>query len=277
MAPSAPAAERLREAVRRFAREFAANDLLTYASAISFQIIVAIVPFLLFGFGVLGFLDLEDVWRRELAPELEAAVSATAFAFIDDTVRKVLEQRQAFWVSAGLLIALWQVSGTVRAVMGALNDTYGVEEERSWWRRLALSLALGLAVGACWLGAIAVVVLSPLLLGEVPGWLVPVLFVLRWAAAGLLLLLSVGLLLHFGPERGQSLHWVTAGSLLIIVGWILMSLGFGFYVREIAAYNSIFGGLATVVVLTAYLYASAIVFLGGVQLDALRSRQDAAS
>ena len=51
-----------------------------------------------------------------------------------------------------------------------------------------------------------------------------------------------------------------------------MSLGFGVYLREIADYNSIFGGLATVVVLIAYLYASAVVFLGGVQVDALVRR-----
>jgi len=56
---------------------------------------------------------------------------------------------------------------------------------------------------------------------------------------------------------------------LIMAGWLLMSLGFGFYLREIADYNSIFGGLATVVVLIGFLYASAVVFLGGVQVDAL--------
>ena len=90
--------------------------------------------------------------------------------------------------------------------------------------------------------------------------------------AGALLLLAVALLLHFAPERWQPLHWVTFGSVLIMVGWLLMSLGFGFYLREIADYNSIFGGLATVVVLIAYLYASAVVFLGGVQVDALVRR-----
>jgi uncharacterized BrkB/YihY/UPF0761 family membrane protein len=48
-----------------------------------------------------------------------------------------------------------------------------------------------------------------------------------------------------------------------------MSAGFGFYLREIASYNTIFGGLATVVVLIAYLYGAALVFLGGVQIDAM--------
>ena len=115
-------------------------------------------------------------------------------------------------------------------------------------------------------------VLGPLVHGDVEGVLVPLLFLVRWAVAGALLLLAVALLLHFSPERWQPLHWVTFGSVLIMAGWLLMSLGFGFYLREIADYNSIFGGLATVVVLIAYLYASAVVFLGGVQVDALVRR-----
>lgn len=48
-----------------------------------------------------------------------------------------------------------------------------------------------------------------------------------------------------------------------------MSLAFSFYLRDIASYGSIFGSLATVVVLIAYLYASSVIFLGGVQIDAL--------
>jgi membrane protein len=124
-------------------------------------------------------------------------------------------------------------------------------------------------VGACWLAAIAVVVLGPLLYGDVgplPGAL---LFVVRWAVAGALLLLAVAVLLHYAPERRSPLDWVTFGAVLIMAGWLLMSLGFGVYLREIADYNSIFGGLATVVVLIGYLYASTVVFLGGVQVDAL--------
>ena len=262
----------MRPGLRRYVDAFVANDLLTYASAISFQIISSIVPFLLFGFALLGFLHLEDVWSKDLAPDLKGAVSPEAFGFVDETIRKALTEKQAFWVTAGFLVALWEVSGAVRAVMGALNRTYGIETQRSWRRRMAVSTLLALAVGACWLGAIAVVVLGPMVHGDVEGVLVPVLFLARWAVAGALLLLAVALLLHFSPEHWQPLHWVTFGSVLIMVGWLLMSLGFGFYLREIADYNSIFGGLATVVVLIAYLYASAVVFLGGVQVDALVRR-----
>jgi membrane protein len=248
---------------------FVENDLLTYASAISFQILSSIVPFLLFAFGMLGFLQLEDVWRDELARDIEAAVSGPAFQVIDDAVEKALGSRNVFWITAGFLIALWEVSGAVRAVMGVLNRTYGRPTERSWGRRMLVSTVLALAVGACWLAAIAVVVLAPLLYGDVGAVGDAILFLVRWGIASGLLLLAVAVMLHFAPEYRQPLHWVTFGSLLIMGGWVLMSIGFGVYLRDIADYGSIFGGLATVVVLIAYLYASALVFLGGVQVDAL--------
>jgi membrane protein len=258
-----------RERLRAFADAYVEHDLLTYASAISFQILSSIVPFLLFAFGVLGFLDLEGVWRDELAPEVEASVSPAAFRFVDEAISKALTDRQVFWVSLGFLIALWEVSGAVRAVMGALNRIYRDETRRSWGRRMAISTGLALAVGACWLGAIAVVVLGPLLHGDVGALAGAALFVVRWGVAGALLLAAVGVLLHFAPERHQPLHWVTFGSLLVMGGWIAMSIGFGVYLRDVADYNSIFGGLATIVVLIAYLYAAAVIFLGGVQVDAL--------
>jgi len=69
---------------------FVEHDLLTYASAISFQVISSLVPFLLFAFGLLGFLHLEDVWREELAVGIKPAVSEPAFTLMDDVVEKAL-------------------------------------------------------------------------------------------------------------------------------------------------------------------------------------------
>jgi membrane protein len=265
-------APKLRAKVRSYVDAFVDNDLLTYASAISFQILSSIVPFLLFGFGVLGFLHLAGVWSDDLAPRVKGGVSPAAFAFADEAIMKALTNRQMFWITLGFLIALWEISGAIRAVMGALQRVYCLETERPWKQRMLVSTLLSMVVGACWLTAIAVVVGAPLLYGDVPGPVAALLFVLRWGVAGLLLLLAVAVLLHWAPERRSPLEWVTFGAVLIMAGWLLMSLGFGFYLRDVADYNSIFGGLATVVVLIAYLYASALVFLGGVQVDAILRR-----
>jgi membrane protein len=269
---TAISAPRARAWLREYVGAYEEHDLLTYASAISFQIITAVVPALMFGFGLLGFLDLGSVWRDELAPDVKASVSKPAFAVMDDAVTKALSQHPLFWVSVGFAIALWQVSGGVRTVMGALNEVHGYKNGRTWAQRMAISLALALVLGACWLLAIAVVVLGPLVYGDAGAVLGGLLFLVRWAVAGLLLLFAVAVVLHYAPEREQPVSWVTRGALLVMTGWVVMSIGFGIYIRYIADYGSIFGSLATVVLLSAYLYAAAVVFLGGVQLDALAPR-----
>jgi uncharacterized BrkB/YihY/UPF0761 family membrane protein len=53
-----------------------------------------------------------------------------------------------------------------------------------------------------------------------------------------------------------------------------MSAAFGLYLTEVASYESVFGPLATVVVLMGYLYFSTVIFLGGVQVDALARVED---
>jgi membrane protein len=255
--------------VRRLRDAFMEHDLLTFASAISFQILSSIVPFALFGFGLLGFLNLEDVWRDELGPDVEAGVSRATFTVIDDVVQTALTEKQVFWVTAGFLVALWEISGAVRAVMGALNRQYRCAPRRSWKRRMVVSTLLGLAIGTCFLLAIAVVTVAPLLYGDLGAAGNAAAFAARWGIAGVLLLCAVAVLVHFGPERDQPIAWVSIGSALIILAWLVMSAAFGFYLRDVADYGSVFSNLATVVVLIGYLYASAVTFLGGVQVDAL--------
>src|SRR5690349_11419556 len=65
---------------------FKRNDLLTYASAISFQILTAIIPFLLFILAVAGLFNLDGVWRDHLEPQIRANVSSQVFAVIDNGV-----------------------------------------------------------------------------------------------------------------------------------------------------------------------------------------------
>jgi membrane protein len=259
--------------VRRLTKEmldgFERNDLLTYASAISFQVLTAIVPFMLFGLGVLGFLKLGSVWRADLAPDVRNSVSHASYVVINNTVNHVIEKKQLFWLTGGFVLALWQVSGAVRAVMGALDGIYDCRRHRPFKERYVLSAWLSVAVGACLVASFAVARFVPLALGNPPLLLAILAFVGRWLVAGFFMALAVGLLAHFAPGVRRPLPWVSFGTGVVIVGWVGMSIGFGIYLTKIADYQSIFGHLATVIVVMAYLYASSVVFLGGLQLDAI--------
>ncbi len=256
--------------IRETEAGFRHNDLLTYASAIAFQMILALAPFLLLLIGLLGFFHLDSVWNTNLAPDVKPNVSPAAFSVIDDTVHKVLGSKRMFWVTGGLALTIWEISGAVRAVMGAMDGIYGSEGGRSLKQTLLPSLLLSAAVGVLLVAAASVVRFVPILIGDsVPGALVPVLFVARWAVAATLLAITVGLLVRHCPRCHQPLPWVSFGTGLVITAWTIMSIGYGLYLTEIASYGSIFGQLATFFVTAGYLYYSAVAFVGGLQVDAV--------
>ncbi len=248
---------------------FERNDLMLFASAMSFQVLTALVPLALFTLGALGFLGLSEVWTQDVRPEIVPNVSPAGLTVIDDTVDKVLGSAQLFWVTAGALIATWQLSGAVRATMEVLNRVYRIDEDRGFRRRYLVSVALAVTTAALTFLAVGVVVGLPLVLGDPGPLLGALLFVVRWAVAAVALTAAVALLLHQGPDRGSTLHWGSVGAAVIVVSWLVMSLLFGLYLSQLASYGSIYGALATVVVLMGYLYASAVVFLAGIQVDAL--------
>jgi membrane protein len=260
----------LRAAVSRVVDGFTDHDLLTSASAISFRILFAVVPVLLFTLALAGLLELGDVWAVDLAPRIQPFVTPAIFAVLNETVVPVLAIQHGFWLTLGGLLALWEVSGAVRGVMGALNRVYESERERPFARRMLVSLALSVGVGTCLVLAAVVVGYGPLeAIGASQGPLLGVVdFLVRWGLGIGLLLTANALLVRYAPTSPQPLSWVSVGSLLTVVFWVAISLLFGWYVTALAPYATIFGSLAGVIVVMTYLYLSSIAFLAGVQLDA---------
>jgi membrane protein len=259
-------------ALREVIGAFQKRALLTWASALSFQLVTAVIPFLLFGLALIGFLHLDGAWA-DIAKNIKPHMSHPAFQVVDDTVKKVVTQKQAWWLTIGFGLALWQMSGGIRTIMGGLCEIYDCDESRSWFERIRLSLLLALAVSVLVLGAIAVAWAGPLLYGDVGQPLGAILFVARWAVAAVLLGSATAITVRFAPDGYQPAEWVTVGTTIVVGAWIVASILFGLYVRFIANYGSLFGNLATIVILFAYIYISSIVFFAGAQIDAIIRRR----
>jgi membrane protein len=249
-------------------RSFQDNGLPNFASAMAFRVVLALAPFLLFLLALLGFLRLEEVWREDVAPDVRTGVSDAAFRLIDDTVNQVLRQKQGWWLTIGLAVTLWELSAATRVTMTALDRIYGFHRRRSLLEILPRSLALGAAMGVCAVTAIAIVRFVPLLTGDISGLAAVVSFLVRWWLAAAVLGVGVGLTVRYGSATRQPAPWVSFGTGLVLLAWVLTSIGFGVYVTYIASYGSVFGHVATVFVLLLYVWLLANAFLVGVQLDA---------
>jgi membrane protein len=258
----------VREAIQGVKRGYRDHDLLTFSSAIAFQVLFALIPLALFGLGVLGGLGLQDEWTRDWGPRARGSMSPAVFEVVDNTVRRVLGQRQVFWMTAGGAIAIWKVSAATRGVMDVFDRIYGSRRQRSATERMRVSLLLGVAVAALVLLAAACVLLGDDAV-RATGIENPIVLWLRWLVALALLFAALALLVARAPADPRPLRWVTFGSLVVVGSWIATSLVFGWYLTSVAHYGSVFGALATVVVMLTYLYLASASVLTGAQLDAL--------
>jgi membrane protein len=273
-------ADRVRRArgfVGAFVRTYQDNDLLTRASAISFQTLFALVPAALAGVALLGFFGLEEYWTNELSPTVEEEVGEEAFGLIDNAVQQVLTTQQFFWVTAGVAFALWQVSGAMRANGGGLDRIYGASGERPFVRRIAYSVILAAGVALIFGVAALALFAGPEILQAV-GLGVPAFIavpLVRYIVPAALVLLVMGLVVRFSTSSPPPYRFIGLTSVVTVAAWIIATLVFRWYATEIAEYESVFGGLASIIVLMTYFYISANVFLGGFQLDAMvRGRRE---
>ncbi|HEV2059197.1 MAG TPA: YihY/virulence factor BrkB family protein, partial [Solirubrobacteraceae bacterium] len=247
--------------------DYGRHDILTFASAIAFQVFFAIIPLTLLGLGLLGGFGLEEQWTKEWSDTVRKSVSEPAFAVIDDTVRQVVGGRQLFWMTAGAVIAVWEISGATRAIMSVFGRIYGSERERTFLERIRDSVVLGFAVTVLLLAAAASVIVGDVALGHL-GIHSSLVLWLRWPVALALLFAVVALLVAKAPADPHPVQWVTFGAALVVASWVVTSLVLGWYLTRIADYGSIFGALATLIVTLTYLYFASAAFLTGAVLDA---------
>jgi uncharacterized BrkB/YihY/UPF0761 family membrane protein len=131
---------RLEDIVRRLAADSAEHHLWTYASAISFRALVALVPLLLLGLALLSALGLEGVWSSSVAPAVQAHVTPPVYAAINFSVEKIFSSSAAGLIAFAAALLVWDMTWAVSTVMEALNEIHGVEEGRSWPRRVLVAL-----------------------------------------------------------------------------------------------------------------------------------------
>jgi membrane protein len=258
---------RVKELVSDLAHYAAKDRLLTYAAAMAFQSLIALVPLTLLGFGLLGALGLKDTWTDTIAPEVERRVTKPVFEGIDYTVRRILNHGDAGLIAFASLLAIWYLAAAVRAVMEALNQIHEKEDSRPWWRRGLVSAALAIVSGTCLIGSILVVVVAPRAAEH--GFWHFLLGVGRWAAAVFLLGLAVAVLVRYAPSEHPQPRWASAGSVLVIGSWIVATLLFRWFVSSVADFRSPTGSLTALLVLNGYLFTTAMIFLLGVELDEL--------
>lgn len=164
----------------------------------------------------------------------------------------------------------------MKSIFDTLNIVYSEREKRSFITLNAISLAFttaGIAFVLIALGAM--VALPPALnhfgLSEVTELIAKV---ARWPALFVAVSLALALIYRFGPSREKpKWRWITWGSALAALMWLVASILFSWYTQNFGSYNKTYGSLGAVIGFMTWIWLSAIVILIGAELDAEMEHQ----
>jgi membrane protein len=178
----------------------------------------------------------------------------------------------------GLVVSLWSANAGTKALLDALNIAYDEEERRSFVKLNAVALAFtlgGILFAVLALAAFLGVplVLAYLPLGPAATWAI---LIGRWVVMAALIALALALLYRYGPNRREpKWRWITVGSAVASVGWLVASAALSFYATRFANYDATYGSLGGIIGLMVWIWVSAIVILVGAEINAEVEHQTA--
>jgi membrane protein len=180
---------------------------------------------------------------------------------------------------AALAVALWGARNAAGSVIIALNIAYEEEEKRGWLQVTFLSIAITAAtVLLAMIGAAAIATMSALnrLLPATGPALMLAGQTLAYAFLAAVAAAAAATLYRYGPSRKRAKWtWITPGSLFFALAWVVLTLGFGFYVSHFGKYNVTYGSLGGVIIFVTWLYLSSFVLLFGAEFNSEVEHQTA--
>jgi membrane protein len=255
---------------KRTAKEVKQDQVPLLSAGVAFYSLLALFPAIIAGVSIYGLVADPATVRDQIAKLTETLSPETA-TLVGEQLKEVTSGAGgALGVATvvGILTALWSASSGMKALITGVNLAYDETETRKFvkLRGLALLLTLGAMV---LLGvALALIVGFPAVADDWPTPLAWTAGILRWVLLAALLVAALAVLYRYAPNRDEPRWtWVSWGSGIATLLWILASVGFSIYANSFGNYNKTYGALAGVIILMFWLFLTAFVVLVGAELN----------
>ncbi|PLR96110.1 YihY/virulence factor BrkB family protein [Bacillus sp. T33-2] len=263
--------------IRHLWKRIHVDEVPALAAQLAYFFLLSLFPLLLFLITLVPYTPItqDDILRffQDYAP-------GETMELIKGSLDDIME-RDVKLLSIGVIGTIWTASNGINAVIRAFNKAYRVEETRSFLVSRAMAIMLTLAMIFVFLVAL----LLPVFGREIGIFLFTKLGMrseflsiwetLRWLISVLILFVVFTGLYWITPNK--KLRCITAlpGSIFATAGWVIVSWGFSFYVRNFGHYSAAYGSIGAMIVLLTWLYLSAyIIIIGGEINGYLSERQE---
>lgn len=264
--------------LKRTAKAFMDDDLLSRAAELGFYFLFALFPMLICASSVLGLAARSaSTFYDSLLRSFAIVVPPSAYQLVISTFNQTAQASSGGKALLGFLAALWSASMGFAAIQDTLNLVYKCRETRPYWKARGLAVLVTIL-----LAAIATLNLAVMFVGDRAAarayhhiWHRSLRIsttigveVVTGLIAFALLMLIFSTIYYYAPDlKTKTWHWLTPGAALGIITWMLASLGFRAYLHFFNTYSLTYGSLGAVVILLMWFYITGLTLLTGAELN----------
>jgi len=253
---------------------FRKGVLVTRASSIAFNLLMAILPSSIFIFTLIPFVPIQN-FQEELIRLFENIIPSNAFSYLETTIIDIVTRK-----SGGLLVIMFFATiffstNGIHAIIHAFVVSSHSFTTRSWINQRKISILLLFIVLIMFSMAGFLLIFGKLVVtGLVESDIInsdlvtSLLILTKWILIILLLFHAISFLYYFAPARKSEFKLFSAGSIIATFLFIITSLGFSAFVNNFGPYNKLFGSIGTLMVILLWLYLNSIALLIGFELNA---------
>jgi membrane protein len=257
------------------------NDRVSLVAAgVTFYLLLAIFPALAALISIYGVVA-DPATIQQHVSALSGLMPAGAVEIVQGQVQRLSSQSGTalgFGFFLGLAIALWSANKGMQALFQGMNVAYDEEEKRGfiWLNLVTLGSTLGaIVILALFMVAVAVVpvLIQALGLGQWLEWLIRL---ARWPILLVVAAIAIAALNRYGPSRRRARwRWLSWGSGVTAIVWLVASIAFSWYLSNFANYNETYGSLGAAIGFLMWLWVSVFVLLAGAELNSEIEHQTA--
>jgi len=244
------------------------------ASAISFSMVLAVFPFLIFLFTIIPFVPIQH-FQTILLDIIQELMPATAWESVEGTIVDVITQPRSGLLLLNFFLALYFSTNGINSLIEAFNNTAHTIETRTMVKQYLISIVLVIILSILLIVSIGLMTFGRRLLELIFPDTITASYIylfamegLRWLVVAGLLLVAVSFLYFLAPAKRGRFRFISAGSMLATILMIITTLGFNYYVDNFGRYNALYGSIGTLLIVLVWIYLNAISLLIGFELNA---------
>ncbi|MCF0149492.1 MAG: YihY/virulence factor BrkB family protein [Clostridium sp.] len=250
------------------------DDIFALAAQLAYYLMLSFFPLLIFLMSVIGFIKLD---AADILDGLRAILPNNVYMLVDSTVVEIIDTQYVGLLGASIAATIWSASSGFRAVIKGLNKAYDIKDTRSFIKRAFVAIIFTFA-----LVLVIAVTLAMLVFGELIGKYLLAIFpfeevitrvwnISRYIIVVLVMIMAFASMYRYGPAKKIPWREVYLGAIITTFGWIIVSLGFSYYINNIANYSRLYGSIGAVFVLMTWLYITSVMLIVGAEFNSVRN------